>query len=42
VFDGGPVYEWSVNHLVTVDDPCAPFRCTGPRLVTKEHVDAAW
>ena len=33
VFDGGPVYEWSVNHLVAIDDPVAPFRTVGPRPV---------
>ncbi len=42
VFDGGPVYEWSVNHLVTLDDPVAPFRIAGPRTITAEYDDAAW
>lgn len=23
--DGGPVYRFSVNHLIEVDDPCEPF-----------------
>jgi len=42
VFDGGAVYEWSVNHLVTLADPVAPFRIAGPRDVTAEYVDADW
>ncbi len=42
VFDGGPVYEWSVNHLVAIDDPVAPFRTVGPRPVTGEYDHAAW
>jgi hypothetical protein len=42
VFDGGPVFEWSVNHLVTVDDPVAAFRIAGPRQVVGEYDDAAW
>jgi hypothetical protein len=42
VFDGGPVYEWSVNHLVSIDDPVGTFRRTGPREITRELADAAW
>jgi hypothetical protein len=42
VFDGGRVYEWSVNHLVTVDDPYAAFARSGPRKVTAETLDATW
>ena len=42
VFVGGPVYEWSVNHLVAIDDPVAPFRTVGPRPVTGEYDHAAW
>ena len=42
VFDGGAVYEWSVNHLVTIDSPTGLFRMTTPRRVGRETVDAAW
>lgn len=42
VFNGGPVYRWSVNHLVEIDDAQAPFRRTGPRSVLAGGADAAW
>jgi hypothetical protein len=42
VFDGGPVYEWSVNHLVAIDTPTGPFRITPPRGVGRETANAAW
>jgi hypothetical protein len=40
VFDGGAVYEWSLNHLVAVDDPCAPFRME-MKTLTRERGNAA-
>jgi hypothetical protein len=42
VFSGGAVYRWSVNHLVEIDDPQAPFRRTGPRLVLGGGANEAW
>jgi hypothetical protein len=42
VLDGGAVYEWSVNHLVTLENAWEPFRVTGPRRVSRESADAAW
>jgi hypothetical protein len=40
-FDGGPVYRWSVNHLVRVDDPLAPFAAIGPLPVEEVQFHAA-
>lgn len=42
VFNGGPVYRWTVNHLVEIDDASRPFRATGPRSIHAESNDAAW
>jgi hypothetical protein len=40
-FDGGPVYRWSVNHLVRIDDPLAPFASIGPLPVAEVQFHAA-
>lgn len=40
-FDGGPVYRWSVNHLVRIDDPLAPFATIGPLPVGEVQFHAA-
>ncbi len=42
VFDGGALYEWSVNHVVELEHPEEPFRRIGPRSVTRETSHAAW
>lgn len=41
VFDGGPVYRWSVNHLVAIDDPEKAFRRIGPAPVGEVEFHAA-
>lgn len=41
VFEGGAVYEWTVNHLVELDTPLEPFRMESPRWVGREEADAA-
>lgn len=40
-FDGGPVYRWSVNHLVRIDDPLGPFASIGPLPVGEVEFHAA-
>ena len=40
-FDGGPVYRWSANHLVRIDDPLAPFAAIGPLPVEEVQFHAA-
>jgi len=40
-FDGGPVYRWSANHLVRIDDPLAPFAAIGPQPVEEVQFHAA-
>ena len=39
-FDGGPVYRWSANHLVRIDDPLAPFAAIGPLPVEEVQFHA--
>lgn len=41
VFDGGAVYHWSVNHLVRIQDPVAPFAYLEPTPVREVEFDAA-